>query len=194
MSNRTESPTPSSDRHGDSPRVLAPAALHPDAVRKNIHAIAELEQRALHERRTADRVSDAISRTTGSVPFALFHLCWFVLWLLVNTRIVPIVEPFDPFPFGLLTLVVSLEAIFLSVFVLMSQNRMTLQADKRAHLDLQVDMLAEQELTAILTMVHALCRKNGVEVALRNESLQELLEQTDVHTVAAALDEGLPKT
>lgn len=128
------------------------------------------------------------------MPFALFHLCWFVLWLLVNTRIVPIVDPFDPFPFGLLTLVVSLEAIFLSVFVLMSQNRMALQADKRAHLDLQVDMLAEQELTAILTMVHALCRKNGVEVALRNESLQELLEQTDVHTVAAALDEGLPKT
>lgn len=194
MSNRTESPTPPSDRHGDSPRPPAPAGRHPDAVHKNIHAIAELEQRALHERRTADRVSDAISRTTGSVPFALFHLCWFVLWLLVNTRIVPIVDPFDPFPFGLLTLVVSLEAIFLSVFVLMSQNRMALQADKRAHLDLQVDMLAEQELTAILTMVHALCRKNGVEVALRNESLQELLEQTDVHTVAAALDEGLPKT
>lgn len=163
-------------------------------LRKNIGAIAELEQRAADERGTADRLSDVISRTTGSAPFALFHLCWFLLWVLINTRIAPIIEPFDPFPFSFLTLVVSLEAIFLSVFVLMSQNRMTRQADKRAHLDLQVDMLAEQELTAILRMVHALCQKQGVEVTLRGERLQELVKETDVHTVAAALDDRLPET
>ena len=122
---------------------------HATVLRKNIRAIADLEERALHQRGAADRLSDAISRATGSGPFALFHLIGFSLWLLVNMGIVPGIEPFDPYPFNFLTLVVSLEAIFLSVFVLMSQNRLTRQAEKRAHLDLQVNMLAEQELTAI---------------------------------------------
>src|SRR5215208_5828511 len=130
---------------------------HRATIRKNVRAIADLERRALHERGAADRLSDAVTRATGSAPFALFHVVWFSAWFVVNTGLVAYPQPFDPFPFSFLTLVVSLEAIFLSVFVLMSQNRMTRQADKRAHLDLQVDMLAEQELTAILRMVQGLC-------------------------------------
>ena len=165
---------------------------HATVLRKNIRAIADLEERALHQRGAADRLSDAISRATGSGPFALFHLIGFSLWLLVNMGIVPGIEPFDPYPFNFLTLVVSLEAIFLSVFVLMSQNRMTRQAEKRAHLDLQVDMLAEQELTAILRMVQGLCQKQGVEVLFRDDRLDELVKETDVHTVAAALEDRLP--
>ena len=161
-------------------------------VRKNIRAIADLEERALHQRGTADRLSDAISRATGSAPFALFHIVGFSVWFVLNARMVPGIEPFDPFPFNFLTLVVALEAIFLSVFVLMSQNRMTRQAEKRRHLDLQVNMLAEQELTAILRMVHALCKKHGVEVLMRDERLEELVKETDVHAVAAALEDRLP--
>ena len=163
-----------------------------DVLRKNIRAIADLEQRALRQRNAADRISDAISRAMGSAPFALIHLLVFAAWLLVNTRTLPVIEPFDPFPFNFLTLVVSLEAIFLSVFVLMSQNRMTRQAEKRAHLDLQVDMLAEQELTASLQMVQRLCEAQGVEVSPRDERLQELAKETDVHAVAAALEDRLP--
>jgi uncharacterized membrane protein len=165
---------------------------HATVLRKNIRAIADLEERALHQRGAADRLSDAISRKTGSGPFALFHLIGFSLWLLVNMGIVPGIEPFDPYPFNFLTLVVSLEAIFLSVFVLMSQNRLTRQAEKRAHLDLQVNMLAEQELTAILRMVQGLCEKQGVEVLFRDDRLEELVKETDVHTVAAALEDRLP--
>lgn len=164
---------------------------HATVLRKNIRAIAELEQRALHQRSAADRLSDSITRATGSGPFVVFHIIGFALWILLNVRILP-VEPFDPFPFSFLTLVVSLEAIFLSVFVLMSQNRMTRQAEKRAHLDLQVDMLAEQELTAILRMVQGLCQKQGVEVVFRDDRLEELVKETDVHTVAAALEDRLP--
>ena len=165
---------------------------HATVLRKNIRAIADLEERALHQRGAADRLSDAISRATGSGPFALFHLIGFSLWLLINMGIVPGIEPFDPYPFNFLTLVVSLEAIFLSVFVLMSQNRLTRQAEKRAHLDLQVNMLAEQELTAILQIVQGLCEKQGVEVLARDDRLEELVKETDVHTVAAALEDRLP--
>ena len=101
-------------------------------MQRNVHAIAQLERRALHERTTADRVSDALTRTTGSTPFVVAHTLGFASWIVVNVGGVPHAQPFDPYPFSFLTLVVSLEAIFLSVFVLMSQNRMTRQADKRA--------------------------------------------------------------
>ena len=161
-------------------------------LRNNIRAIADLEERALHQRGAATRVSDAISRATGSGPFALFHVIGLSAWFVLNARIVPGLEPFDPFPFNFLTLVVSLEAIFLSVFVLMSQNHMNRQAEKRAHLDLQVNMLAEQELTAILRMVQGLCKKHGVEVLMREDQLEELVKETDVHKLAAALEDRLP--
>ena len=163
-------------------------------LRNNIRAIADLEERALHERGAADRLSDAISRAMGSAPFALFHILGFSAWFVLNTKLLPGIEPFDQYPFYLLTLVVALEAFFLTVFVLMSQNRMTRQAEKRAHLDLQVNMLAEQELTAILGMVQGLCKKHGVEVLMREDRLEELGKETDVHKLAAALEDRLPNT
>jgi uncharacterized membrane protein len=91
-------------------------------------------------------------------------LGWFTGWLVINTGHLFRFKPFDPYPFSFLTLVVSLEAIFLTVFVLMSQNRMARQADKRAHLDLQVDLLAEQELTVILYLLRAICQQGPVSV------------------------------
>ena len=169
-----------------------PALDDREILRKNIRDIAQLEQRALRKRSAADRASDAISRAMGNAPFALFHFVWFGGWFLINGRFIPGIEPFDPFPFSFLTLVVSLEAIFLSVFVLMSQNHLTRQSEKRAHLDLQVNMLAEQELTAILRMVQGLCEKHGVEVLARDGRIDELVKETDVHAVAAALEDRLP--
>jgi uncharacterized membrane protein len=172
--------------------MAAPDREHGAVLRRNIRTIADLEERALHQRGTADRLSDAISRAMGSGPFALAHIIGFGAWFLLNAKLVPGIQPFDPYPFYLLTLVVALEAFFLTVFVLMSQNRMTRQAQKRAHLDLQVNMLAEQELTAILRMVHSLCEKHGVDV--RDDRLDELIAETDVHKVAAALEDRLPDT
>ena len=100
--------------------------------------------------------------------------------------------PFDPYPFSLLMMVVSLEAIILTSFVLMSQNRMARQADKRAHLDLQINLLAEEELTAILQMLRQLCAASGI-VTEPNERLEPLLKETDVHKIADALDRELPE-
>ena len=111
----------------------------------------------------------------------------------MNTGNLPVVPPFDPFPFNFLTLLVSLEAIFLSLFVLMSQNRMVRQADKRAHLDLQIDLLAEQELTATLHMLKALCAKLEVDVSIPDERVRAMLNETDVHKLASDLDDRLPQ-
>jgi uncharacterized membrane protein len=164
-----------------------------DPAARNIAAIAGMERAALHERSLADRLSDRISHVTGSVGFAVVHALLFTAWIVVNTGRFEPIAPFDPYPFSFLTLVVSLEAIFLSVFVLMSQNRMTRHADKRAHLDLQIDLLAEQELTAILQMLRALCIKHHVEVSMPSERLRQLLKETDIHTLVSELNEQLPE-
>jgi len=168
-------------------------ATDPIPTSENIQKIAALEREMLHQRSAADRLSNAITRFTGSSSFAVVHALFFVVWLLANTRSVTHRPAFDPYPFSFLTLVVSLEAIFLSVFVLMSQNQMTRQADKRAHLDLQIDMLAEQELTVMLYLLRRLCEKQRIELGDQwAQRLDRLLEDTDVQQVAANLDADLP--
>ena len=143
-------------------------------------------------RTAADRLSDAIAKAAGSSGFVLAHVILFTVWITLNVGIVPSVPVFDPYPFSFLTLVVSLEAIFLSIFVLMSQNRAARLADRRAHLDLQIDLLAERELTAMLHMLRALCAKEKVVLDDMGTDLSDLLEETDVTELASNLDEKLP--
>ncbi|MCA1616271.1 MAG: DUF1003 domain-containing protein [Acidobacteria bacterium] len=126
-----------------------------DIIRKNTAAVTEMQRREEEGRVLSDRVSDAITRFSGSMTFVYFHIVWFGLWILLNVGLftLPFVGEFDGFPFGLLTMVVSLEAIFLSTFVLISQNRMSRLAEKRAELDLHVNMLAEQKAAKTLEML-----------------------------------------
>ena len=100
-------------------------------------------------------------------------------------------QPLDPYPYSLLNVLVSLEAIFLTSFVLITQNRMTKHADRRAHLDLQVNLLAEQELTAILQMLYALCQKAGTCASVNDDRVYQLLQETDIVKLAVTLDHEL---
>jgi len=158
-----------------------------DPILDNVRAVAELEQQAIHSRTRFERFTDAISEAAGSVAFIVVHITWFAVWITVNLT----GRPFDHPPFGLLNLILSLEAIVLTSFVLMTQNRMTRHADKRAHLDLQINLLAEQELTATLHMLHALCRQAGVRVTVRDARVEELLKETDIQQLVGTLDQEL---
>ena len=111
----------------------------------NIAAISRLEHDALDRRTVIERISDAIARFIGSLAFLSVQVIFFVIWATVNLEPLRGMKPFDPFPFGVLALIVSSESVFLAIFVLISQNRMSRQSERRAHLDLQVSMLAEQE-------------------------------------------------
>jgi uncharacterized membrane protein len=168
------------------------AATPAAQAQKNVEDIMRLEKEAVHSRSPAERVADRVTTIAGSTPCLIFHLVWFGAWILMNVGLVPRVAPFDPFPFSFLTLVVSLEAIFLTLLVLMSQNRMTKEADKRAHLDLQVNMLAEQEATIILRVVQRIGKHIGLEEE-KDGALQQLEEKTDVHQIAKTLDEKSPE-
>jgi uncharacterized membrane protein len=159
-----------------------PSAEHP--VVHNIQAIAELEQGALDKRTPIDLVTAAVTRVSGSIAFIAVHAVWFTIWIALNTTR----YAFDPYPFNLLNLIVALEAVFLTSVVLMTQNQMAALTDRRAQLDLQVNLLAEQELTAMLHMLHGLCTHAGVKVTIRDERVQQLLTETDIQKIAGALD------
>src|SRR5512138_1273170 len=124
---------------------------------ETIEEVAVLEEQALRERTLGERISDLLVRFMGRLSFVAAHLLVFVLWFVVNSGFVPGVRPFDPFPFGILTLIVSAEGVLFTLLVLISQNRMSRQADLRAHMTLQVGLLARKD-TARMTDVLELLR------------------------------------
>jgi uncharacterized membrane protein len=132
-----------------------------EIIRKNIAAISEMQRKDVATRKPQERISDSITRFSGSAIFVFIHIVWFGLWILLNVNLIrlPYISEFDPFPFGLLTMIVSLEAIFLSTFVLISQNRMSALSEKRAELDLQVNMLAEQKAAKSLELLEHIAQQ-----------------------------------
>jgi uncharacterized membrane protein len=134
----------------------------PDVLHRNIRAMlaarASLEQHASYH----ERLADSITRFTGSIPFVYLHALLVGGWLLINSGLIEGVRPFDPFPFVMLAMIASVEAIFLSTFVLISQNRMAAVADRRADLDLQINLLAEHEITRVLMVVDEIAKHIGV--------------------------------
>lgn len=172
-----------------SPIPEEPAGAHPllaHIMERNIRTIMQLRLQMARERHVQDRLADAMTSFSGSMFFVYVHIIWFGAWLLVNTGRVGI-APFDPFPYGLLTMIVSLEAIFLSTFVLISQNRFSDAADRRAELDLQIGLLAEHELTRVLHMLDAIQDKLGIENDADSE-LADLEMETRPEDVLAEID------
>lgn len=167
------------------------AAANP--TQYNIDAIAQLERDALDRRTPTERVSDLITRLVANLGFLLAHLILISGWSLVNLHVIRGLKVFDPFPFGVLALVVSSESVFLTIFVLISQSRMARQSERRSHLDLQVGMLSEQELTTVLQMLQKLCLHMGVNLDSSKQEVQSFSGTTDVHRLATELEDKLPE-
>lgn len=140
-----------------------------DIIERNIDIIDLLRRKESAARSRQEKFADVMTDWSGSMPFFYVHLAWFGVWMSVNLGWIPGVRPFDPFPFGLLTMVVSLEAIFLSTFVLISQNRQALLSEAHENLDLQIDLLAEYEITRMLRLVDKMAEKMGIEDAFDAE-------------------------
>ncbi|MBN9562950.1 MAG: DUF1003 domain-containing protein [Alphaproteobacteria bacterium] len=161
----------------------------PGPVEENVAAVAGLEAEALGRRTTADRASDAIAAFVGTIGFVALHLVWFALWASINTGLIPFVPAFDPYPFQLLCMIVSMEGVLLATFVLIKQNRMSYLSDRRAHLDLQVNLLAEREVTRLLQITGEIARRVGVtDPPLLAD---EMVEETKVEKLVTELDRGL---
>ena len=162
----------------------------PSTTGRNIKEICELEKTALERRSLSARMGDAIASHAGRMWFIVLHLVWFTVWVFLNVNPKGHVA-FDPFPFSLLTMIVSLESIFLSLFILMSQTRSGIQADQRNHLDLQINLLAEEENTKILQMLQAICAHHKLAIA-NDPEIREMAQRTEVKDVVTQLKDNLP--
>src|ERR1700760_4929856 len=161
-----------------------------DHLRDHIEIIAKHEEEFLAQRSTSERVGDRVGALVGSLPFILVHLVWFAGWILVNTLHWG-VPHFDSAPFPLLDTLVALEAIFLASFIVMRQSRLSRRSDERAHLILQVLLLAEKEVTAVLQIERELAARNGLAALATDAEIIELSEKTSIDDVAQSLKESL---
>ena len=167
-------------------------AAMPPSAQDNINKVIRLEEEALKERKFADRISDVIANFVGSMIFVVAHVIWFAVWAVINVGVLGFSWKFDPYPFALLCMLVSLEGVLLSTFVLIKQNRMSQRADQRAHLDLQVNLLAEKEITKVLQMQRLICRRLGIEQADLDPEAIELSQVTAIDNLAHELGQRLP--
>jgi uncharacterized membrane protein len=157
-----------------------------ELVKRNVETIAKLEQAMLGQRTRGDMFADAIAQFCGSMAFVYVHI--FVLggWIFWNLFAA---IRFDPPPFTMMNSMVAIEAIFLTTFVLISQNRQQKIADRRNLLDLQINMLAEQENSQMLSMLQALLRYHGLNA--KNPEVEALQQMTDPEVLASHIDQSM---
>jgi len=171
--------------------VKSSSADNSTVAKENIRAVARLQEKAALQRTLLQRAADRIVAIAGRESTVVLHALFFAVWIGLNAG-VGRRHPFDPFPFVFLTMIVSLEAIFLTLFVLGSQNRLTQEADRRAHLDLQVNLLSEQEMTMVLRMLGEVCRHLDLRETISSPKFQELARRTDVGQLAEQVESHLP--
>ena len=150
--------------------------------------IKSVKGRADQRRRLSERIADVLTLGFGSMAFLVINVVWFIVWIVINVGLIPGIEPFDPFPFGFLTMVVSLEAIALAIIVLMSQNRAAKIADLREEVDLEIDRMAEAELTKLLQIVTKIAERQGIDLS-RDHELREMVQPADHEKIEAALEQ-----
>ncbi len=163
----------------------------PSHVQEHIETIARHEQEFYAKRSRADKIGDAVAGFAGNFSFVLIHLAVFIVWMFVNTVHVGAVPHFDPAPFAMLDTVVALEAILLASFILMRQSGLAKRADERDHLMLQILLLTEREVSAVVRMNQQIAERIGLGAISRDEEIKEMAKPTSIDNVAQVIQENL---
>ncbi len=159
-------------------------------AKKNIEAIAQVEQQ-LHGRRShVEKFGDGIATFFGSLWFIAAHTVFLIIWIVLNSGLQPGLIAFDPYPFSFLGLIIGIEFIFLTTFVLMNQNLQSRRQEKWGHLTLQVCLLAEQEVTKNMQMLHQICQHLKVKNLGTDAELQDLAQATQVTTLVDEIEKA----
>jgi uncharacterized membrane protein len=179
---------PERRRRRDSGEAVVPGSVE-ELTRRNVERIQALEDAEHEKAKTSDRAADAIARFAGSITFVWVTVLVIGGWVAAN-MLLPKRQEIDPFPFPLLTLVLSIEAIFLSIFILMSQNRAARVSDKRSHLDLQLNLLSEQENTKMLLMLEGIEQAVGAQ-RRKDGEVEVLVQATKPEALSRQIDEAV---
>ena len=153
-------------------------------------AIESIEAKALSRRSWTERLEDRIVATFGTLKFLVFNIVFFAVWVIVNSGFLPEIEPFDPYPYILLITFVSLEAIILAVFVLITQRRQARVDSIREETELQLSFIMEQELTKILKILSILFKRRGIDPT-KDPELKELTEPLDIDWLEDQMEEQI---
>ena len=159
-------------------------------AKKNIEAIAHVEQE-LHGRRSrVEKIGDRIARFFGSLWFIAAHVVFLAVWIVLNVRVLHNVPAIDPYPFPLLGLLIGIEFIFLTTFVLMNQNLQSKRQEDWGHLNLQVCVLAEQEITKNMQMLNMICEHLGLQMPTADQEVQDMAQTTPVTALAEEIEKA----
>jgi uncharacterized membrane protein len=160
------------------------------AARKNIETISRVEKALLQRRSIIQRAGESVARFFGSLLFIAAHVLFFTCWIIINTGRYPRIAVFDPYPFSFLSLIVGIEFIFLTTFVLLNQKHEIRRNEQWAHLHLQLSMLTEQEVTKNMQMLSRLCERLGLHDAVRDKELSELAVPTSVTAFVGEIEKS----
>jgi uncharacterized membrane protein len=161
-------------------------------LQEHIDVILRHEEEFLARRTAAERVGDSLGSFVGSLRFIAMHAAWFSVWILINTLRFAHIPRFDRPPFPLLDCIVAIEAIFLASFIVMRQSRSSRRSDQRDHLILQVLLLAEKEVTAVLQIERQIAARMGLSEVAKNPDITQLSQTTSIDDVAQTLKHSMP--
>lgn len=161
-------------------------------VRKERHLIKSIKAKADAKRSLSEEIADWTTAKSGSVLFLVVNIIFFTVWMVINLDLTSI-APFDPFPFGLLTMIVSLEAIMLAIFVLISQNREEKVNDLRDEIALQVEIISEKKIIKILELLNKILEKNRIDTE-KDGAAQEMLQPTNIGKIEEILEKQVSKS
>jgi uncharacterized membrane protein len=173
-----------------------------DRMSAHRNKIGGFRAKANLERGTAQRIADQLARKMGSVAFLTIHVILFVIWFAINLHAISFMQPFDTFPFGLLTMVLTLEQSLLTIFIIVSQNRSSDLAELRSEMDLQVNVLAEEEISKALHLLRLIGEKMNISEIANDEELRvmetaldhEAMEKETLRELGQKLEEIMTAT
>jgi len=161
-------------------------------VQEHVDLIAKHEQEFLARRTRTERIGDVVASFAGSLIYVSLHIAVIAGWVAVNTLRMPNLHHFDPAPFSLLGTFLAFEAILLASFILMRQTRMSRRADERDHLMLQILLLTEKEITAVLGLDRQIARSVGLQQVAKDKEIEQLSQRTSIDVMAQSIQESLP--
>ncbi|MBI2355718.1 MAG: DUF1003 domain-containing protein [Candidatus Doudnabacteria bacterium] len=159
-------------------------------LKKRKQIFKSFKAKADVKRSESEKLADSMTAYFGSMRFLLLNLIWFAAWILINTNSIPGVKAFDPYPFNFLTMVVSLEAIVLATFVLISQNRAARIDDLREELDLQINLISEREVTKVIKLLSLLLERQGIDLS-QDPELKKMLRPTSASEIEKHLEKEI---
>jgi uncharacterized membrane protein len=162
----------------------------PSTAKRNIETIAQVEQALLRKRNLGERLGERVAHFFGSLLFIAAHVFFFTFWILINTGGFARIAPFDRFPFSFLSLIVGIEFIFLTTFVLLNQKYQIRREEQWSHLHLQLIMLTEQEVTRSMQMLSAIAVKLGIHGAVTDTELAEMTKPTSVTAFVGEIEKS----